>query len=148
MKGDEKLYWVGYWASEREPALPSPEVVEWHPDLRELVVDFLKAGEVRHRWRGFSTCRICGASNGTTCLTDGVFMWPEGLAHYVEEHDVGIPREFLNHIMGNDRGLRDLTPGKPVTGAVEGFVADEVRKHVASKLREDIDARFIEDLSE
>ncbi|HEY1188039.1 MAG TPA: hypothetical protein VGE74_10300 [Gemmata sp.] len=29
-------------------------------------------------------------------LTDGVWMWPEGLAHYVECHAVRLPDEFVS----------------------------------------------------
>lgn len=43
---------------------------------------------------GTSLCRICGQANGSAELTHGVrFVWPEGLAHYVEAHDVRLPAE-------------------------------------------------------
>ena len=34
---------------------------------------------------------------GCTELTDGVWVWPVGLAHYVEHHDVRLPDEFAAH---------------------------------------------------
>jgi hypothetical protein len=41
---------------------------------------------------GWSSCRFCGAANGSVELTDGEhFVWPEGLAHYVSDHDVRLP---------------------------------------------------------
>ncbi|MEV4535024.1 hypothetical protein AB0J82_14455 [Asanoa sp. NPDC049518] len=41
---------------------------------------------------GFSTCRFCAARNGSVELTDGEhFIWPDGLAHYVETHQVSLP---------------------------------------------------------
>lgn len=43
---------------------------------------------------GTSFCRVCGQANGSAELTDGVrFVWPEGLAHYVEAHNVRLPAE-------------------------------------------------------
>ena len=44
------------------------------------------------------TCRICGAQNGSLELTDGVFLWPEGLAHYVTAHAVRLPAAFVEHV--------------------------------------------------
>jgi len=32
-------------------------------------------------------------------LTDGVYMWPEGLAHYLEKHNVRLPQEFVDHVL-------------------------------------------------
>ena len=36
---------------------------------------------------GRSSCRNCGVPNGSGEFTDGTLVWPEGLAHYVTEHD-------------------------------------------------------------
>ena len=35
---------------------------------------------------------------GRTDLTDGTFVWPDGLAHYVERHDVRLPEQFAAHV--------------------------------------------------
>ena len=35
-------------------------------------------------------------------MTDGVWLWPEGLYHYVEDHNVRLPKEFISHIRLND----------------------------------------------
>jgi len=34
---------------------------------------------------------------GSRELTDGEWIWPEGLAHYVEHHDVILPDAFVDH---------------------------------------------------
>jgi hypothetical protein len=39
---------------------------------------------------------------GSRDLTDGVWVWPEGLAHYVEEHDVMLPDAFLHTMRANE----------------------------------------------
>jgi hypothetical protein len=37
-----------------------------------------------------------GEANGSTELTDGKhFVWPQGLAHYVEAHDVRLPDDVM-----------------------------------------------------
>ncbi len=46
---------------------------------------------------GPSMSRFCGEAVGSLELSDGVFIWPEGLAHYVEEHGVRLPARFVNH---------------------------------------------------
>ncbi|EJZ17373.1 hypothetical protein NE852_12940 [Rhizobium sp. Pop5] len=33
--------------------------------------------------------------------TDGTFLWPSDLSHYVEKYSVGLPREFIKHMEGN-----------------------------------------------
>jgi hypothetical protein len=35
-------------------------------------------------------------------LTDGVWMWPEGLAHYVERHAVRLPDEFVATMVAHE----------------------------------------------
>ena len=32
---------------------------------------------------------------GCSDLTDGVWVWPEGLVHYIEAHELVLPEEFL-----------------------------------------------------
>jgi hypothetical protein len=38
---------------------------------------------------------------GTKCLTDGVFIWPEKIEHYLEEHDILLPHDFVVHMSEN-----------------------------------------------
>lgn len=33
-------------------------------------------------------------------LTDGTWVWPSDLAHYVEKHGVRVPDEFMEHMSG------------------------------------------------
>ena len=35
---------------------------------------------------------------GASCLTDGKYIFPEKLSHYVGCHNVRLPDEFVNHI--------------------------------------------------
>jgi hypothetical protein len=48
---------------------------------------------------GYSFCRfVCGVADtemGGIDLHDGEWLWPQGLAHYVEHHSVRLPDEFI-----------------------------------------------------
>lgn len=56
---------------------------------------------------GHAHCRVCGALNGSLELTDGTFSWPEGLAHYLEEHGVRLPPRFVEHARRTTERLED-----------------------------------------
>ena len=96
---------LGYWANDRYPQLPYPaDFVDhnWKKQERQVVVEYLRAGETKTQWRGGSYCRMCDLKRskamGSTCLTDGTYTWPWGFAHYVEEHGVRPPQEFIDHV--------------------------------------------------
>lgn len=93
---------VGYWRRRKgDTDLPDPaELVDpdWDLTDRFRVARHLESQLVLVRWRGWSRCRLCGEANGSTCLSDGAYVWPEGLAHYVERHAVTLPSEFLDHV--------------------------------------------------
>ena len=48
---------------------------------------------------------------GCCTLTDGTYVWPEGLAHYVSEHAVRPPEDFIKHALANLRALRSAQAG-------------------------------------
>jgi len=108
---------VGYWppldrsVSGSRPAptdqrcpLPNPHRLvlrNWRLEQRELIAGYLRAGAVVEICCGLSPCRFgCGAY-GSTCLSDGVWQWPEGLVHYVECHNLRLPDEFVATMEGN-----------------------------------------------
>jgi hypothetical protein len=65
---------------------------------KKWAVNYLKSGHVALRWKGYDDCRICKQTLGTKCLTDGTFIWPEKIEHYLEEHDILFPDEFVLHM--------------------------------------------------
>lgn len=92
---------LGFWASPGSDGLPDPaDLVDdgWDGAERQWVADYLGHGQVAASYMGASQCRLCARLNGARDLTDGVYLWPEGLAHYVLEHAVRLPTEFLTHI--------------------------------------------------
>lgn len=96
----ETLRLVGYW---NNPSAPDgwPDVhaflgEELRPEERAAVLAYLRSGTVVVASAGYSVCRLCGILNGSTEMTDGEhFVWPEGLSHYVESHNVRLPVEVL-----------------------------------------------------
>jgi len=93
---------IGYWGSPADARFPDPAALvdsEWDASERDNVASYLQEGLVVRAFMGYSTCRVCGfAQNGSLELTDGVYAWPQGLAHYVAEHSVRLPQEFIDHV--------------------------------------------------
>ena len=100
---------IGYWRSEDAfEEYPSAHdfINEFPYEGQEQVFEHLQAG-TSMPWAtpGVSTCRICGMPNGSSDLSDGKFMWPEGLAHYVKEHNLRLPKAFEEHIQSDWEAL-------------------------------------------
>jgi len=68
------------------------------------LIAYLNSGEVFQSWLGDTDCRLgCGEDDlATSDLTDGVWLWPQSLSHYIEAHDVVLPDEFLSHVRKNN----------------------------------------------
>ena len=109
---------IGYWGNGRWAFWPDPHDFvdkEWSSAERASVVDHLRdgrsfalRGDVQ---AGFSTCRICDTIDGSGEYTDGVYVWPEGLMHYVAAHDVRLPEEFVAHVLAQN-GSKRLSPSE------------------------------------
>jgi hypothetical protein len=90
---------IGYWDGRAAPD-GWPDVCEFvstvDGPVRRALAAYLRSGTVFAAAAGVSVCRLCGAANGSAELTDGRhFVWPEGLAHYVEAHGVRLPDEVV-----------------------------------------------------
>lgn len=93
---------IGFWRDNAEPYWPDVnDYVDesWDTTARAEVVERLLAGRVVQQFRGTSMCRICRQPNGAAELTDGAYVWPEGLAHYVSDHDVRLPQPCEDHFL-------------------------------------------------
>lgn len=77
----------------------------WNPDERRTVCDYLRAAPRNTNWNflGFPCCRfLCGIKPqdlGTGERSDSRFIWPVGFAHYLEQHAVRPPQEFVEHVL-------------------------------------------------
>lgn len=105
----EPLRLIGYWSNEQNSEYPHPSAFvdpDWDADERHLVTHYLRAGMVTRAYLGYSPCRMCEKrDNGSLQVTDGVYTWPEGLSHYVTEHAVRLPQEFVEHAIRTEEAL-------------------------------------------
>jgi len=100
----QPLIGVGFWRSLFEPLLPDPAGfvnAAWAAPERDQALAYLRRGRPLNAWMGSSWCRFgCGEPRmGAADLTDGTYCWPEGLAHYLEKHQVRLPAEIIGHIV-------------------------------------------------
>lgn len=92
-------YWRGEGTAEHWPWPGDFVDPEWDQNERDQIADYLGRGFVVRALMGYSPCRICGRDNGSLELSDGVYVWPEGLAHYVSDHSVRLPERFVSHAL-------------------------------------------------
>ncbi len=93
---------LGYWIEDLwDEKLPAPQELvapKPHADSAALV-SYLDAGVPCEQYRGKSWCRFgCYGADldmGSRDLIDGVWVWPQGLSHYVSVHGVMLPDPFI-----------------------------------------------------
>lgn len=99
---------IGFWVSKFEPDLPDPhnflDPGFWQEDIDLCmeVVHALNRGKSTAQYRGMSTCRICGELNGSKDLSNGEYVWPSGLGHYVQKHGLRLPDVFINSLLNRE----------------------------------------------
>lgn len=74
----------------------------WEVDCRDRLVAYLRSGICIAQYLGYAHCRFwCGIKDsemGYSDLSDGEWVWPFGLAHYLEAHSVTLPAQFVEHV--------------------------------------------------
>jgi len=93
---------IGYWRADgdRTSDYPDPRDwvdADWDEDERHATGFYFATGTLFRTFMGYSPCRICGQNNGAVDYTDGTYVWPEGLAHYIYDHAVRLPDELIAH---------------------------------------------------
>jgi len=95
-----KLTLLGYLRDDQHPELPDPVDfvdTDWDDDEHHMTSMYLASGTVARAYQGYSSCRLCGRQNGDLEYTDGEYVWPQGLAQYLDEHAVRLPARFVAH---------------------------------------------------
>src|SRR5688572_26156980 len=103
---------IGYWfhsITEDGARFPHPQTLvrkDWLDErARTALLSYLSAAPQFEEARGFSWCRFqCGIEYrlmGSREFWDGDWVWPEGLAHYVEHHSVCLPDEFVSRAVSS-----------------------------------------------
>ena len=102
----QPLRLIGYWNRDGRH-FPDPRKLVrpgWlAPDDLVTLLNYLRAAPMYEFYMGYSWCRFsCEAENrviGSREFWDGIWVWPEGLVHYVESHQVMLPEEFVHHAL-------------------------------------------------
>jgi hypothetical protein len=135
---------VGYWHSKEEWKLPDPhDLVDdrWEAEDRARIAHYLENAPRVIPWLGYSFCRFdCGTppdQMGTCDMSDGLYLWPQGLAHYIRVHHVRLPEEFIEHM--RDRHFEP--PPEPLPPPTMEAVNDARRWWLAWAEREGGSAR-------
>jgi len=103
---------IGFWWSEREPDLPDPAWFvdpDWDPAIRRRIIWHLQDSfRMPNEWMGYSWCRFrCETAEQDLTLlstgeyTNGTFIWPEALLHYIQHHHVRLPDEVISHMLAH-----------------------------------------------
>jgi hypothetical protein len=114
-----QLTLIGYWFGPLSPDWPDVRQSvdpDWDGDERRAAIEHLRHGRYFRSFLGLSHCRFCSCLNGSGELTDGTYYWPEGLAHYLEKHQVSLPRRFVDHVLLG-RKVRPLVKARDIENA-------------------------------
>lgn len=96
------LVLIGYWRGRGAEGWPDPADFvdpDWDEDERDLVADHLSRGFRGPRLHGVFAMSSLRGNNGALELSDGVFVWPDGLRHYVVDHGVRLPQKFVSRVV-------------------------------------------------
>lgn len=100
---------IGFWLykqpsdinhTEQEDGITLSWPVEdpnWDQEEKKIVLDKLQSGRQGKAYKGSSVCRLCGIRNGSSEMYDSRFLWPNGFIHYVEDHNVKPPQDFIDY---------------------------------------------------
>jgi hypothetical protein len=86
---------------------PCPEDLVWpgwRLAERDLIVAYLRGGRIYRQFLGFAACYFHGCDDvvATADLTDGAWIWPQALEHYLVRHQVCLPDSFIETMRGNN----------------------------------------------
>ena len=108
---------VGYWWTEEGSDLPHPKNfvdLSWDEDEKRRVLDYIShCYQPPYAFAGYSWCRMgcegVPSDIGTQDLTDGTYVFPEGLVHYIKSHNLKPEQDFISHIKANNFTVPELT---------------------------------------
>lgn len=108
---------IGYWRTD-QVWIPWPHprelVTVWDAVTKEAVVEYLNSGIPIRSYLGYSYCRFPDGpppeEMGNRDLTDGEWVWPEGLAVYVALYNVNLPPSFISHALQRNHSGFDVDP--------------------------------------
>jgi hypothetical protein len=98
--------WFGIFSSSEESieGIPIIDIFineTWHPEDKLLIINYLKTSPNVVASSTMSTlCMLCRERLGDpgSFFSDGYWLWPERLVHYIKKHNLRIPDEMVKHI--------------------------------------------------
>lgn len=113
---------LGFWKVSDDSGFRHPaEFLDSDGSLeeRQKLATYLNAGVAIQWYKGYSYCRFeCGiddAEMGCADLSDGVWVWPEGLSHYVSTHGIRLPASFVDHARASHYRIEPGAVAEPLT---------------------------------
>ncbi|TCI89987.1 hypothetical protein [Tenacibaculum sp. M341] len=110
-KNTDTIRLIGYWKSQFQMKLPHPINFidsKWDQTEKNKVIAYIKnAPFLPAVAGGYSYCRLCNKEdNGCREQSDGYFIWSEGFLHYLEEHNVKPPKDFIDHCIKSPKAKK------------------------------------------
>lgn len=101
-----KGFWEnGIWNNEDQEeerySIPVPQKLPWigkKEFLKKLKFVTNHEETEIERYKGRSTCRICGQNNGSIEYSLDNWSWPDGIFHYIKDHNVKPLKKFIKFI--------------------------------------------------
>jgi hypothetical protein len=84
-------------------------------ELRPLAAQYLRRGYIIFASGGMAVDDWFDGTRGIgsrDVRTDGIWLWPDYFAHYVEKYGVDVPQEFLDHMARQGWIAPELTEAK------------------------------------
>ncbi|MGH0030838.1 MAG: hypothetical protein ACQGVC_13665 [Myxococcota bacterium] len=139
------LMLVGYWRVAGQDGCPyrdPRELVDpgwdWKPEEKAELAAYLTGGLPLTQYLGHSRCRFdCGIPDhrmGNADLTDGTWVWPEGLVHYVREHALPLPEPFVAHMREHDFRVPEVFDAPEAGDYDDGFWIEWCAAHVRREI--------------
>ena len=89
---------------------------------KNQILLYLKSGYKISSLASVRECDICSETAGPrTYITDGFWVWPLWLCHYVEDHKIKLPDDLIKRIISN-HGNVDLQFAKEVSENESTFI--------------------------
>jgi hypothetical protein len=121
---------VGFWGP--YDGYPDPRSLVrpgWESENRDRIAAYLSAGHVVGYCMDYAFCRFrdCSERLGTADMTDGEWIWPEKLEHYVLHHSVCLPEKLIASMRANGwkmPAVAGVQANRRATASIQEHFAD------------------------
>ena len=106
--------WFGFWRDEQSPESNLPLLADWvdplwTPQDRLELIEYVRSAPMVVATSGQKACALCDAELSVSSFqSDGAWLWPQDLGHYMANHGVRLPDAFAMHIKANGYQTPDV----------------------------------------